>query len=80
MLVYFKTSRTVVVHAFNTSTWESEAGRFLSLRPAWYTELSTRTARATQRNAVKTKQNKTKQNNTKTKQIIKQNKQPNKFF
>jgi hypothetical protein len=25
----------VVVHAFNPSTWEAEAGGFLSLRPAW---------------------------------------------
>jgi hypothetical protein len=28
----------VVAHAFNPSTWEAEAGRFLSLRPAWSTE------------------------------------------
>jgi hypothetical protein len=28
----------VVVHAFNPSTWEAEAGEFLSLRPAWSTE------------------------------------------
>jgi hypothetical protein len=26
------------VHAFNPSTWEAEAGEFLSLRPAWSTE------------------------------------------
>jgi hypothetical protein len=25
-------------HSFNPSTWEAEAGRFLSLRPAWSTE------------------------------------------
>jgi hypothetical protein len=25
-------------HAFNPSIWEAEAGRFLSLRPAWCTE------------------------------------------
>jgi hypothetical protein len=25
----------VVPHAFNPSTWEAEAGEFLSLRPAW---------------------------------------------
>jgi hypothetical protein len=25
----------VVVHAFNPSTWEAEAGEFLSSRPAW---------------------------------------------
>ena len=28
----------VVAHAFNPSTWEAEAGRFLSLRPAWSIE------------------------------------------
>jgi hypothetical protein len=33
-------SRAVVVHAFNTLwyTWEAEAGRFLSSRPAWSTK------------------------------------------
>jgi hypothetical protein len=31
-------SRAVVTHAFNPSTWEAAAGRFLSLRPAWSTE------------------------------------------
>jgi major histocompatibility complex class I len=25
----------MVAHAFNPSTWEAEAGRFLSSRPAW---------------------------------------------
>jgi hypothetical protein len=28
----------VLVHAFNPSTREAEAGRFLSLRPTWSTE------------------------------------------
>jgi hypothetical protein len=28
----------VVAHAFNPSTREAEAGRFLSSRPAWSTE------------------------------------------
>jgi hypothetical protein len=28
----------VVAHAFNPSTWEAEAGRFLSLRPDWSTK------------------------------------------
>jgi hypothetical protein len=28
----------VVAHAFNPSTWDAEAGRFLSSRPAWSTE------------------------------------------
>jgi hypothetical protein len=31
--------RAVVACAFNPSTWEAEAGGFLSLRPAWSTEL-----------------------------------------
>jgi hypothetical protein len=31
-------SWAVVVHAFNLSTWEAEAGGFLSSRPAWSTE------------------------------------------
>jgi hypothetical protein len=30
-----KSSRAVVAHACNPSTWDAEAGRFLSLRPAW---------------------------------------------
>jgi hypothetical protein len=28
----------VVAHTFNPSTWEAEAGGFLSWRPAWSTE------------------------------------------
>jgi hypothetical protein len=28
----------VVAHTFNPSTWEAEAGKFLSLRPAWSTK------------------------------------------
>jgi hypothetical protein len=31
-------SRAVMAHAFSPSTWEAEAGRFLSSRPAWSTE------------------------------------------
>jgi hypothetical protein len=31
-------SWAVEAHAFNPSTWEAEAGGFLSLRPAWSTE------------------------------------------
>jgi hypothetical protein len=42
----------VVVHAFNPSTWEGEAGGFLSSRPAWSTKYNSRTAKATQRNSV----------------------------
>jgi hypothetical protein len=28
----------VVVHSFNSSTWDAEAGRFLSSKPAWSTK------------------------------------------
>jgi hypothetical protein len=56
-------SQAVVAHTFNSSTWESEAGIFLSLRPVY--KVSSRTARAVQRNPVSKnknqKQNKTKQ-------------------
>jgi hypothetical protein len=31
-------SWAVVVHTFNPSTWEAEAGGSLSLRPAWPTK------------------------------------------
>jgi hypothetical protein len=31
-------SQAVVAHTFNPSTWEAEAGGFLSSRPAWSTE------------------------------------------
>jgi hypothetical protein len=31
-------NRVVVAHTFNPSTWEAEAGGFLSSRPAWSTE------------------------------------------
>jgi hypothetical protein len=34
----FNLSQAVVAHAFNPSTWESEAGGFLNLRPDWSTE------------------------------------------
>jgi major histocompatibility complex class I len=30
--------KIVVAHAFNPSTWEAEAGAFLSSRPVWSTE------------------------------------------
>jgi hypothetical protein len=58
----------VVVHAFNPITWEAEAGKFLEFEASLVYKVSSRTARATQRNPVsknKTKQNKTKQNKTK---------------
>jgi hypothetical protein len=51
----------VVAHAFNPSTREAEAGRFLSSRPAWSTyKVSSRTARAIKRNPVSKNQKKKK--------------------
>jgi hypothetical protein len=61
-----KKSRVVVVHAFNPSTPEAEAGGFLSSSPAWSTKW---TARAIQRNPVsktKTKKKPKKQKQKKT--------------
>jgi hypothetical protein len=52
-------SQAVVAHAFNPSTWEAEAGRFLS----------SRTARDTQRNSV-LKNQKKKKRKEKQKKIV----------
>jgi hypothetical protein len=54
--------QAVVAHAFNPSTWEAEAGTFLSLRPA----------RATKRNlSRKTKKKKKKKNQNKNHKVAK---------
>jgi hypothetical protein len=50
-----KLSLEVVAYTFNSSTWEADAGGFLS----------SRTPRAIQRNPVSKKQKKTKQTNKK---------------
>jgi hypothetical protein len=52
---------SVVAHAFNPSTWEAEAGRFMSL----VYKVSSRTARAIQRNPVSKKQQQQQQKNKK---------------
>jgi hypothetical protein len=58
----------VVAHAFNPSTWEAEAGGFLSSEASLVYRVSSRTARAIQRNPVsKTKTNKQKKKKQKTK-------------
>jgi hypothetical protein len=54
----------VVAHAFNHSTWEAEAGGFLSFQASLVYRVSSRRARATQRNPV-SKNKKTKQNKKK---------------
>jgi hypothetical protein len=38
MHLKYKSELGVVAHAFNPSTWEAEAGGFLSSRPAWSTK------------------------------------------
>jgi hypothetical protein len=61
----------VVTYAFNSSTWEAEAGGFLSSRPAW-SRVSSRTARAIQRNPVsKSKTKPTNQQTNKNPSVIK---------
>jgi hypothetical protein len=59
-----KTHWAVVVHAFNPSTWEAEAGGEASL----VYRVSSRTARALQRNPVLKNQKKTQPTNQTNKQ------------
>ena len=56
----------MVAHTFNPSTWEAEAGGFLSSRPAW-SQVSSRTAKATQRSPVSKNQKKGKKKKKKGK-------------
>jgi hypothetical protein len=53
------TCQAVVAHAFNPSTWEAEAGGFLSLRPAWSMSEFQDSQGYTEKHCLK---NKTKQN------------------
>jgi hypothetical protein len=55
----------VVAHAFDTGTWEAEAGGFLSSRSAWSTEFQD--SQGYTEKPCLDKQNKTKQNKNKTK-------------
>jgi hypothetical protein len=48
----------MVVHAFNPSTWEAEAGEFLEFQDSLVYRVSSRTARAIQRNPVSKNQKK----------------------
>jgi hypothetical protein len=68
----------VVAHAFNPSTWEAEAGGFLSSRPALVYKVSSRTARAIQRNPVKKTNKQTNKQNPK--QTNKQKETEYRFF
>jgi hypothetical protein len=58
--------QAVVAYAFNLSTWEAEAGGFLSSRPALVYRVSYRTARAIQRSPVSKNKNKNKKQNKDT--------------
>jgi hypothetical protein len=64
-------SQVVVVHAFNPSTWEAEAGRSLSSKPAWSTEQVARHLGIHR----KTMSQKSKKTKTKTKNPNKQQKE-----
>jgi hypothetical protein len=69
------------VHAFNPSTWEAEAGEFLSSRPAWSTEWvpgQPRLHRETlsQKNKTKQKQKQTKTKKEKQKYLFSTIKEP----
>jgi hypothetical protein len=56
----------MVAYTFNPSTWEAEAGGFLSSRPAWSTKwVPGQPGLYRETLSRKTKQNKTKQNKTK---------------
>jgi hypothetical protein len=67
-LNYIRSSEPgVVAHAFNPSTWEAEAGEFLSSGLALVYRVSSRTARATQRNPVSKKKKKSKKKRKKEK-------------
>jgi hypothetical protein len=55
----------MVTHAFNPSTWEAEAGEFLSLGPAWSTDLQSEFQDSqgyTEKLSRKTKKKKKKKN------------------
>jgi hypothetical protein len=60
-----------VAHTFNPSTWEAEAGKISEFKASLVYRVSSRTARATQRNPVSNnnnnKKNKTKQQQQKKK-------------
>ena len=60
--IKIKIEPDLVAHAFNPSTWEAEAGAFLSSRPAWSTEL---VPGQPGQHRETLSQNKTKQNKTK---------------
>jgi hypothetical protein len=51
--------QVVLVHTFNPSTWEAEAGGSLEFEASLVYRASSRTARATQRNPILENQNQT---------------------
>jgi hypothetical protein len=57
----------MVAHAFNPSTWEAEAGGFLSSKPAWSTEFQNSQGYTEKPGLKKPKNKKQKKNKTKTK-------------
>jgi hypothetical protein len=82
--------RAVVAHAFNPSTWEAEAGGFLSLRPAWSIKVSSgqpglhreilfrKTKKKQKKNKKKPKKQKTNKKKTKKEKKRKEKKRKEK--
>jgi hypothetical protein len=60
----------VVANAFNPSTWEAEAGRFLEFEGSLVYKVSSRTARATQRNPVSKSKKKKKKKSWPPSQMV----------
>ena len=58
------------VHAFNPSTWEAEAGGFLEFEVSLVYRVSSRTARATQRNPVSKNKTPKRKTNKQTEFVI----------
>jgi hypothetical protein len=50
-----------MTHTFNPSTWEAEAGGFFEFKASLVYRVSSRTARATQRNPVSKKRKRRKE-------------------
>jgi hypothetical protein len=68
LLLHIEFDRAVVVHTFNLSTQEAEAGQSLNSSPAWSTDqVPGWPERKARYNPVSKQHHQTKQNNTKQK-------------
>ena len=60
-----KSLKEIQAHTSNSSTWEAEAGRISEFKASLVYQVSSRTAKATQRNPVLKKQKEKKNQKTK---------------